>query len=129
MKSIRDNELAVLAMGKDITKFKVVAFVIAGGIAAIAGTLFAVYVSYIDPTSFTLDESIFIVTIIVIGGTGNLKGPIAGAFLLLIIPELLRFLRIPDTVAPNIRQMLYGILLIIIIRFRSRGMLGEYEYE
>ena len=129
LKSIRDDELAVLAAGKNITKFKVLAFVIAGGIAAVAGTMFATYVTYIDPTSFTLDESIFIVTIIVIGGTGNLKGPIAGVFLLLIIPEALRFLRIPDTVAPNVRQILYGILLIIIIRVRPRGLLGEYEYE
>jgi branched-chain amino acid transport system permease protein len=129
LKSIREDEIAAIALGKNTTKFKILTFIISGAIAALAGPLFATYVSYIDPTSFTLDESIFVVTILIIGGSGNLKGPIIGVVLLLIIPEILRFLRIPDTIAPNIRQMIYGLLLIITIRLRPQGILGEYKFE
>jgi len=129
LKAIRDNELLAVSLGKNTTQFKVTAFVISGGIAALAGALFAAYVSYIDPTSFTLDESIFIVTIIVVGGTGNLKGPIIGAFIILIIPEILRFLHIPDTIAPNIRQIIYGALIVLMMRLRPQGILGDYKFE
>lgn len=129
LKAIRDDELLAVSLGKNTTQFKVTAFVISGGIAALAGALFAAYVSYIDPTSFTLDESIFIVTIIVVGGTGNLKGPIIGAFIILIIPEILRFLHIPDTMAPNIRQIIYGALIVLMMRLRPQGMLGDYKFE
>lgn len=129
LKAIRDDELLAVSLGKNTTHFKVTAFVISGGIAALAGALFAAYVSYIDPTSFTLDESIFIVTIIVVGGTGNLKGPIIGTFLILLIPEVLRFLNIPDTIAPNIRQIIYGTLLILMLRLRPQGILGDYKFE
>lgn len=129
LKAVRDDELLAVSLGKNTTKFKVTSFVVSGGIAALAGALFAAYVTYIDPTSFTLDESIFIVTIIVVGGTGNLKGPIAGAFIILIIPELLRLLHIPDTIAPNVRQIIYGILIILMMRLRPQGLLGDYKFE
>ena len=129
LKSIREDEMAAQSLGKNTTRFKILAFVIGSGLAAIAGTIFATYVTYIDPTSFSLDESIFIVTVLIIGGTGNLKGPVIGVIIMLVIPEILRFLRIPDTIAPNIRQMIYGALLIIIVRFRPQGLLGEYRLE
>jgi len=129
LKSIREDEMSAQSLGKNTTHFKILAFVIGSGLAAIAGTIFATYVSYIDPTSFTLEESIFIVTVLIIGGTGNLKGPLIGVIVMLVIPEILRFLRIPDTIAPNIRQMIYGALLIIIVRFRPQGLLGEYRLE
>ncbi len=126
LKAIRDDELLAVSLGKNAAKFKVSAFVIAGGIAAIAGAMIAPYISYIDPTCFALDESFFIITIIVIGGTGNLKGPVIGTFLILLIPEILRFLSIPDAAAANIRQIIYGLLLILMLRLRPQGILGEY---
>lgn len=129
LKGIREDEIVMQAMGKNIARFKVVAFMIAAGIAAIAGSLFAHYVTYIDPTSFTLAESIFIISIVVIGGPGNIRGPVVGAILLVIMPEILRFLRIPDTLAPNVRQMIYGLLLILFMRFRPQGILGDYKFE
>jgi len=129
LKAIREDETLAQALGKNVTKFKIQAFAVASGLAAISGVLFAHYVSYIDPTSFTLDESIFLLSIVLIGGPGNIKGPIFGTFLLLIIPEILRFLGIPDTIAPNIRQMIYGLLLIIFMYFRPQGVAGEYKFE
>ena len=129
LKAIRDDEMATLALGKRVANFKIWAFVIAGGIAAIAGSLYAGYVTYIDPTSFTLDESIFILAIILVGGSGNLKGPVIGTAFMIILPEALRFLGIPDTIAPNVRQMIYGVLLVILMFYRSQGLAGEYKFE
>ena len=129
LKAIREDEIFAQALGKNVTKYKIQAFAIASGLAAIAGVLFAHYVTYIDPTSFTFDEAIFLLSIVIIGGTGNIKGPLVGTFLLLIIPEILRFLGIPDTIAPNIRQMIYGTLLILFMYFRPQGVAGEYKFE
>lgn len=129
LKSIREDEIVALSLGRDITYFKTSAFAISAGIAAIAGSLYATYVTYIDPTSFTIDESIFIITIVLVGGSGNLKGPIIGTVFMIILPELLRFLGIPDTIAPNVRQMIYGVVLIFLMRKRPQGIAGEYGME
>jgi len=129
LKGIRDNELAFISSGKEAAYYKTFSFMIAGGIAGISGALYATYVTYIDPTSFTLDESIFILSIIMIGGTGNLKGPLIGTIFMVILPEALRFLGLPDTIAPNVRQIIYGLLLIILMRFRPQGLLGDYKFD
>lgn len=105
LEAVRDSELAALALGKNVTRFRRSAFCIAGGLAAVAGVLFAVYASYIDPTSFTLDESVFILCVVIIGGAGNLRGPIIGAVILVSLPELLRLVRMPDAIAANMRQV------------------------
>ncbi len=129
LKGIREDEIVMLSLGRDTTKFKISAFAIAAGLAAISGSLYAVYVTYIDPTSFTLDESIFILSIILVGGSGNLKGPIIGSVFMIIFPEILRFLGIPNTIAPNIRQMIYGGVLVLLMLKRPQGIAGEYKME
>lgn len=129
LKAIREDELAAEALGKNVFRFKVVAFAIAAGFAAIPGVLFAGYMQYIDPTSFTILESIFILSIIIIGGTGNVSGPLLGAVLLVILPEGLRFLGMPDALAANMRQIIYGLVLIVLLRNRPQGLLGEYNFK
>ena len=129
LKAIREDEIAAEALGKNITNFKVAAFAIAAGVAAISGALYAGYITYIDPTSFNLEESIFILSVVIIGGTGNLKGSVVGAISLVILPEALRFLGMPDTVAPNVQQMIYGGLLVGLMFFRPQGIVGEYQFE
>jgi branched-chain amino acid transport system permease protein len=129
LKAIRENEVATAAIGKNITLFKVVAFAIAAGFAAMAGTLFAGYMRYLDPTSFTVMESVFIISIIIIGGAGNIAGPIIGTILMITLPEALRFIGLPSTIAPNLRQMVYGILIILILRYKPQGIAGEYRFE
>jgi len=129
LKAIREDEVAASALGKRVPSFKIWVFMIASGIAAISGSLYAGYVTYIDPTSFTLDESIFILAILLVGGSGNLRGPIVGTLFMVILPEALRFLGLPDTVAPNVRQMIYGIVLVLLMYFRPQGIAGEYKFE
>lgn len=129
LRAIREDEVAAMALGKNIVRFKVTAFAVAAAFAAVSGGLFAGYMRFIDPTSFTLAESVFILSIIVIGGTGNVWGPLAGTGLMLALPEALRFLEIPDTVAANMRQIIYGALIVLIMRYRPRGLWGEYRFE
>jgi branched-chain amino acid transport system permease protein len=129
LQAVRDDELAARALGKNPTYFRVAAFTLAGGLAAIAGALYATYVSYIDPTSFGLDEAIFILTVVVIGGAASPWGPIAGAGFVVVLPEALRFLHVPGTVEPNVRQIVFGLILVLAMRFRPRGIAGKYAFN
>lgn len=129
LKAIREDEIAAAALGKNVPVLKVTAFAIAAAFAAVPGALFAGYMRYIDPTSFTLMESVFIIAIIIIGGAGNFVGPVVGTVFMVVLPEALRFLHIPDAIAANMRQIIYGLLLIVLMRYRPQGLLGEYEFE
>ena len=130
LKAIRTDELSAKALGRNTVLLKSWAFFISAAFAGIAGLLYASYVSYIDPTSFTLDESIFIITALFIGGIGSrVWGPIAGAAVVVILPELLRFVGLPDAVAANLRQVIYGLLLIVLMFVRPQGLLGDAKLK
>jgi branched-chain amino acid transport system permease protein len=129
LQAVRDDEIAAQALGKNVQQFKRSAFAISGMLAAFAGILYAGYASYIDPTSFSIDESIFILCIVIIGGAGNSRGPILGAMILIILPEVLRLIQIPDAIAASSRQVLYGVLLVLMMRFRPQGIAGRYAFD
>jgi len=129
LKAIREDEVFTQAAGKNIATYKVLVFVIGAGMAAVAGVMYAYYISFIDPTSFTVMESIFIISIVIIGGAGSLWGPVAGAVVLVLLPEILRFLGLPSSVAANVRQILYGGLLVAFMMWRPRGFLGKYAFQ
>jgi branched-chain amino acid transport system permease protein len=126
---MRDDELAARGLGKNTRLFKLQAFLIACSMVALAGGLYATYVSYIDPTSFTLDESILMLSMVIVGGTGNFRGPIVGALILIAIPEILRFVHIPDAFAANIRLLIYGLLIVTMAHFRPQGLAGKYRFK
>lgn len=125
LKGLREDETAALALGKNTLRFKIVAFGISGGMAAIGGSLYAHYITYIDPTSFTLEETIFILSVVIVGGSGSIGGSIVGAIILVIFPELFKFFALPDSIAAPFRQILYGILLVGFMMFRPQGIIGE----
>lgn len=125
LKAMRSDELSVRALGRNTTLLKVQTFFISAAFSGLAGLIYASYVSYIDPTSFTLDESIFIITALFIGGVGNVKGPVLGAVFVVILPELLRFVGLPDAAAANLRQIIYGVALVVVMFVRPQGILGE----
>ncbi|MDZ7337583.1 MAG: branched-chain amino acid ABC transporter permease [candidate division KSB1 bacterium] len=129
LKTIREDEVVSQALGRNPVRFKITAFALGAGVAAIAGSLFAGYMRYIDPTSFTVAESLFLVTILAIGGSGNIKGPVVGTVILVMLPEALRFLQIPDSVAANVRMMLYALALVLVVIYRPRGLAGEFGFE
>ncbi len=113
--ALSEDEIYTKSLGKNVAQAKVVSFVISGMLASIPGVLYAHYISYIDPTSFTIDESIFILSIVIIGGMRNLLGIFGAAALLVLLPEFLRFIGMPSTIAANMRQIFYGLALILVI--------------
>lgn len=130
LKAIRSDEQSTMALGRNTTRVKTWAFFISAAFASLAGLLYASYISYIDPTSFTLDESIFIITALFIGGIGSkVRGPILGAVVVVVLPELLRFVGLPDSVAANLRQIIYGLILVILMFARPQGLLGDTKLK
>jgi len=125
LKTMREDEMAARSLGTNTTGLALKAMLISGGVAGVAGALYAGYVTYIDPTSFSLRESILLVTLIMLGGGGNLRGPLAGATVLLLLPEMLRFVGLPDAVAANVREIIYGLLLAGLMLWRPQGLAGE----
>lgn len=127
LRAVREDQIAVAALGKSVFRFKLSIFVFAAIFASMAGTLYAFSLTAIDPFAFSLDKSIFIITLVIVGGTGNLNGSILAAFLLIALPESFKFLAIPDAVAPQLRQIFYGLVLVLFTRFRRQGLIGEYR--
>lgn len=128
MQSVGWKEVFAQAVGKNTLRFKVTAFAVSAVLAALAGSLYAHYVTYIDPTSFTVTESILVLSMVIIGGAGSLWGPMVGAIVLVMLPEALRFLGLPSSVAANLRQIVYGVLLVVMIMIRPGELMGRYGF-
>lgn len=127
LKAIREDEQAIQVFGVKTQSFKLAIFVIGAAMAGLAGSLFASYLTFIGPTSFTLNESVFMLAIIILGGLANLNGAVLGALILIFLPEALRFLGFPAEVAAQLRQAIYGLILIALMLFRPQGLMGEYR--
>jgi len=127
LKAIREDETAIAVFGYNTLYFKLVIFIISAAMAAIAGSLFASYITFIDPSGFRLMESVFILAIIILGGLANLRGSILGALFLILLPEILRFVGFPADTAAQMRQVVYGVILILLMLYRPQGLIGEYK--
>ena len=127
LKAIREDEKAIQVFGYKTLYYKLAIFVISAAMAAVAGSLFASYITFIDPSSFWLMESIFILAIVILGGLSNLKGSLLGALFLILLPEALRFVGLPNDIAAQMRQVIYGVILILLMLYRPQGLVGEYK--
>jgi len=120
--AIRENELAAEATGVNTTRYKIQAFVLAAFYAGIAGSFYAHFIKFISPDSFYIYESFILLAMLAFGGQGNLIGPVVGAAILLVIPEVFRFLQ-------EYRMFVYGGVLIVMMLVRRQGLLGGKEYS
>ncbi len=126
LKGIREDEGAgVEALGKNSYRNKVYVFVIGSGVAGMAGSLFATYIGYIDPSTFTLWLTNFILLIIMLGGKGNNIGAAVASILFVILREGTRFLGLPTSIAAPLQQWIFGLLLILVTLFAPRGLIPE----
>jgi branched-chain amino acid transport system permease protein len=116
--SIREDEQAASALGVDIVRFKVMAFVLGSALAGLAGAFYAHFLTFIMPYNFGFGQSIMILSMVVFGGIGTRWGPLVGAVLLGIIPEISRPIM-------EYRTLLYGLLLVGMMRFQPSGLLGS----
>ena len=120
--SIREDEIASESVGINLTKYKVLAFVIGAFFAGIAGALYASYFYYIKPDLFNFMKSIDILVIVVLGGMGSLSGSILAAILLALISSYLQSFA-------ELRMVIYAILLLLIMIFRPQGLMGTKEFS
>lgn len=115
--AIRADELASTMMGIPVTRYKILAFVISASICALGGALYSTLIGYIDPNTFNFDVSTMILSIVILGGMGTLRGMFIGSIILIAFPEVSRFLM-------EYRFVLYGAILVLMMRFRPQGILG-----
>ena len=129
LKGLREDESLVTAFGKNTFACKVSVFSLGAALAGMGGVVYAHYIGFIDPSSFTVMESIFIISTVIIGGAGSLWGPVLGAVVLVTLPEALRFVGMPSSIAANMRQILYGAALVACMMWRPQGLIGEFAFR
>jgi branched-chain amino acid transport system permease protein len=125
LQAVRDDEIGALALGKNVNWAKIRVFALSGAMAAVAGSLYAHYASYVDPRGFDILVSISVLLMVMLGGAGTIYGPVFGALVVTLLPELLRFIPAPAGSAGAARQLTYGILLIAIVFLRPQGLFGS----
>jgi branched-chain amino acid transport system permease protein len=115
--SIREDEQAAATMGVDTVRFKVLAFILGSAMAGLAGGFYAHFLTFIMPQNFGFGQSIVILSMVVFGGIGVRWGPILGAIILGVLPEISRPIM-------EYRTLIYGVLLLTMMRFQPGGLLG-----
>jgi branched-chain amino acid transport system permease protein len=114
-RAIRDDEDAAEFMGVDITKYKIMSFVIGGIFAGLAGSLFAHYITFISPDTFTYENSEMLLAMVFLGGAGTVIGPVIGAVVLVLFPEIFQFLVQWD-------MLVIGVLMVLVMVYRPQGI-------
>ncbi|MDY7579745.1 branched-chain amino acid ABC transporter permease [Herbaspirillum sp. RTI4] len=126
LKAIRDSESAAHAFGKNVAAIKTLSVVVSSALAAVAGTLYAFYLGFINVESFMLDTSVLLMAMVIIGGTGTLLGPIVGAVLLMLLPSLFSYMSfLPQTEIGAIQQIAYGVVMVLLMIYRPGGIVGS----
>jgi branched-chain amino acid transport system permease protein len=125
LEAIRDNELVVRVLGKNSFKMKSLALMVSSFFAGITGSLYAHYITFIDPSSFTLLQLIPVLSIVIIGGLASLEGTIIATIILVLLPEPLRFIGFPSSIVGPARQILYALLLLLILIYKPKGFYGR----
>lgn len=134
--AIREDEVAAQAMGINLFKHKMIAFVMSGFLAGVAGAMLASIVGAIDPKQFMFTLAYTLLLMVVLGGQGSISGSIVGAFIVTIAQEVLRFVDEPINIGPihypgisGMRMVVFSVLLMCIILFWSRGIFGNKEFS
>jgi branched-chain amino acid transport system permease protein len=124
LEGIREDEIASQAMGKNTFRFKLTALWFGSFFAGLAGSLYAHYVSFIDPSVISINQTIVILLMVILGGVRNNFGSVLGAVVILCIPEVLRFWNLPGQITGALKQMVFSVTLILLMLFREEGILG-----
>lgn len=133
--AIREDEIAAKAMGINTRNMKLLAFGMGASFGGVSGAMFASFQGFVSPESFSLMESVMIVSMVVLGGIGHLPGVILGAILLAALPEVLRYVAAPlqsmtggRLDASILRQLFIALAMIIIMLVRPRGLWPSPEH-
>jgi ABC-type branched-subunit amino acid transport system permease subunit len=114
--TIRDDEIAAQTFGVRVNRWKLAIFSLGNCFIGLAGAFYALMVGFISPPNFTFEKSLVMVSVVILGGMDNVFGIILGALLLILLPEKLR-------VVQDYRFLIYGLILIVMLIFRPRGLI------
>ncbi len=126
LRAVREDESAAVSIGTNVTYYKVMVFLVAGVLAGLAGSAYAHYLAFVSPISFSLDQSIFLIAVIVLGGVGNIFGTVLGAFILVGFPQLLLLAELDNQIAGLAQRFAYGLLLVLFMIYRPQGLVPEH---
>lgn len=127
MHAIRDDHTVAEAIGINVVQTRITIFALAGGLAATVGSLYAFYARFIDVTSFNVDVMVLLLAMVFVGGTRSIAGYIAGPALLILFPELFRFIDNIGIDRSELQEALYGLLMVLLMLFRPQGLMGGRE--
>ena len=126
--AIREDEQAIEVFGYRATHFKLAVWVISAMMTGLAGGLFASWTTFIDPNSFILLESVLLVSIVILGGLATIWGSLLGAMAFVLLEEGMRFIPfLPTEYIGQARQVVLGVLLVLLMLFRPQGLVGRYR--
>lgn len=129
LEGIRDDELAMKVMGKNIFKVKSCVLAVSAFFAGVAGSLYAYYINFIDPSSFNISQIISVLAIVIVGGLASLEGTIISTIILILLPEPLRYFAFDSSIIGPARQIVYALIVILILFYKPKGLYGKIEWQ
>ncbi len=129
LETIRDDEIGAKMLGKNTLAYKLAIFSLGSMIAGFAGVLYAHFITFIDPHSFTLEEMGTVLVMLMVGGLGTFRGPFYGVALILFLQEGVRFLNLPPQVVGPLQLLLYSLLFLIVMMYFPQGIGGFLKHK
>lgn len=123
--AVREDEIAAQSMGINITKYKVYAFILGASVAGIAGSLQATFTLSVTPGTYTFMVSVMVLCMVVLGGMGNFKASILGAFIIQFISYFPQLTGLSSVIPPQFKQILFGLILVVMMIWGPQGILGR----
>jgi branched-chain amino acid transport system permease protein len=124
--ALRDDATAAQALGRNPFRLRLIAVVISGALAAIGGVIYASYVGFINADSFSVNESVLLLAMVILGGAGRISGPVIGAAIVTLFPALLDYANLPDALKGPIEQAIYGGVLVILMIVKPAGVASAF---
>ncbi|MCL5043803.1 MAG: branched-chain amino acid ABC transporter permease [Deltaproteobacteria bacterium] len=124
LQALNQDEVAAQAAGHNPVTLRTLAVVVSCSLASVGGVIYAFFSSFVNPESFTLDESVRVMVMVIMGGAGTTAGPLLGALFVTLFPALLSFLTIPDQFLGPIQRLAYGLIVVVLMVYEPDGMVG-----
>jgi branched-chain amino acid transport system permease protein len=122
LRAVRESDVAAMAMGVNVTRMKQSAFAISAAFAGVAGGMYSLFTSFIHPESLGFQTTILVLTMVVVGGIGSVRGAVVGALAFGLISELLRQ-------ALSVQEIIYGVILMVFMMFKPKGLFADREHR
>ncbi len=129
LEAVREDEIAAKSLGINVTKYKVASFALGAAVTGIAGSLQAEFVLSVSPGTYVFMVSIMVLCTVVLGGMGNFKAVILGAFIIQFISYLPQLIGLSNIIPAQAKQIIFGLILVIMMIYRPQGILGREKRD